>query len=302
MSQENEVIEVDVTEPQDLKKDDIEVEKVEQPKEEIRVESTPSKKEIEPEEGLEALKAKLDEERQARMRAEARAREADSRAHQASNEVQDVNLQLVRSAIDTLQSNSRTLKSQYAEAMSVGDYDRAAEIQESMSSNSAKILQLEQGRTALESQPKRSAPEPVQEADPVERLASSLTPRSAEWIRRNPDFARNPRLYQKMVAAHNLVVADDVIPDTDDYFAKVESVLGINSSYEGESNMSQASKPVSRRSPPAAPVSRSGTGTGNRPNVVRLTPQEREMASMMGMTDKEYAIQKVALQKEGKLN
>lgn len=302
MSQENEVIEVDVTEPQDLKKDDIEVEKVEQPKEEIRVESTPSKKEIEPEEGLEALKAKLDEERQARMRAEARAREADSRAHQASNEVQDVNLQLVRSAIDTLQSNSRTLKSQYAEAMSVGDYDRAAEIQESMSSNSAKILQLEQGRTALESQPKRSAPEPVQEADPVERLASSLTPRSAEWIRRNPDFARNPRLYQKMVAAHNLVVADDVIPDTDDYFAKVEGVLGINSSYEGESNMSQASKPVSRRSPPAAPVSRSGTGTGNRPNVVRLTPQEREMASMMGMTDKEYAIQKVALQKEGKLN
>ena len=35
---------------------------------------------------------------------------------------------------------------------------------------------------------------------------------------------------------------------------------------------------------------------------VRLTAQEREMASMMGMTVEEYAKNKLALQKEGKLN
>jgi phage I-like protein len=33
-----------------------------------------------------------------------------------------------------------------------------------------------------------------------------------------------------------------------------------------------------------------------------LTSQEREIAQMMGMSDKEYATHKLALQKEGKLN
>jgi phage I-like protein len=36
--------------------------------------------------------------------------------------------------------------------------------------------------------------------------------------------------------------------------------------------------------------------------VVRLSKDEREMAQMMGMTDQEYAKNKLALVKEGKLN
>lgn len=292
MSEEKDQIEIEIEDQPVEKKEEIEVVKAEEP---VKA------KEIDTDEGLENLKRKLEDERLARIKAEKMAQEASTRAYEASNEVQDVNLQLVKNAIDTLHSNSRTLKSEYANAMAMGDYDRAAELQESMSENSAKLLQLEQGRTALENQPKQKAPEPVY-SDPVESLASQLTPRSAEWIRRNPDYAKNPRLYQKMIAAHNLVTADDVRPDTDEYFARVESVLGINSDSSYEDPMSSASKPTQRRSPPAAPVTRSGTGTGTRPNVVRLTSTEREMASMMGMTDQEYAKNKLALQKEGKLN
>ena len=53
--------------------------------------------------------------------------------------------------------------------------------------------------------------------------------------------------------------------------------------------------------PPAAPVSRSGTGTGGRPNVVTLTRAEQEAARDMGMTPKEYAQNKVALIKSGRM-
>ena len=296
MSTEPEQIEIEVTDQPAVEKEELEIVKAEEQSQE------PSKvKEIEPEEGLEALKKRLEEERSARINAEKLAQEAAQRAYQASNEVQDVNLQLVKNAIDTLHGNARTLKSEYSSAMAMGDYDRAAELQESMSENTAKLLQLEQGKTALENQPKQKAPEPVY-SDPVEKLASQLTPRSAEWIRRNPDFARNPRMYQKMIAAHNLVTADEVRPDTDEYFSRVESILGVGGSDSDDSPMSSASKPTQKRSPPAAPVSRSGTGTGTRPNVVRLTAQEREIASMMGMTDQDYARNKLALQKEGKLN
>ena len=253
--------------------------------------------------GLETLKQQLERERQARAEAERRANEAAQTAYQAQAEMQDSNLHLVTNAIETVNQTNAILKSNYRDAMSAGDYDLAAEIQAEMSSNAAKLLQLEQGKQALESAPRGEAPRPYT-ADPVEALASQLSPRSADWVRRNPQFATDQRLYQKMIAAHNLAVADGIDPDTEDYFASIEDTLRIRSrddSYEDAS--SAAAKPVQRRSaPPAAPVSRSGTGTGSRPNRVTLTSEEREMASFMGMTPEEYGRHKLALKKEGRMN
>ena len=89
-------------------------------------------------------------------------------------------------------------------------------------------------------------------------------------------------------------------------FEAVESVLNMRRSdpvRQSDDPMADAAKPTQRRTPPpSAPVSRSSAGPGTRPNTVRLTSQEREMASMMGMTVEEYAKNKLALQKEGKLN
>ena len=253
--------------------------------------------------GLETLKAQLERERQARADAERRANEAAQNAYHAQSEAQDTNLHLVSNAIDTVNQTNSILKANYRDAMSAGDYDMAAEIQAEMSSNAAKLLQLEQGKQALQSAPRVEAPRPYV-ADPVEALASQLSPRSADWVRRHPEFATDNRLYNKMLAAHNLAVADGINPDTDDYFSSIEGTLkmrGRSDDYDDAS--SSAAKPIQRRSaPPAAPVSRSGTGTGSRPNRVTLSAEEREMASLMGMTPEEYGRSKLALQKEGKLN
>jgi hypothetical protein len=304
MSKEPEQIEIDLEETAKKPESaEIEVLKAEDEPEVVTKAAT---KEIEPEEGLEALKAQLEREKTARIEAEKREREARQTAFKAQNEVQDSNLHLVTNAIETVKQTADVLKSNYREAMSMGDYDRAAEVQQAMATNAAKLLQLEQGKQALESQPKQRAPEQYRSSDPVEALASQLTPRSADWVRRNPQCVTDPRLYQKMVAAHNLAVADGYAPDTNDYFEQIESTLKLNRrevQEPQEDAMAEAAKPVQRRSSPAAaPVSRSGTGTGSRPNVVRLSSAEREMASMMGMTDQEYAKNKLSLQKEGKLN
>ena len=304
MSKEPEQIEIDLEETAKKPESaEIEVLKAEDEPEVVTKAAT---KEIEPEEGLEALKAQLGREKTARIEAEKREREARQTAFKAQNEVQDSNLHLVTNAIETVKQTADVLKSNYREAMSMGDYDRAAEVQQAMATNAAKLLQLEQGKQALESQPKQRAPEQYRSSDPVEALASQLTPRSADWVRRNPQCVTDPRLYQKMVAAHNLAVADGYAPDTNDYFEQIESTLKLNRrevQEPQEDAMAEAAKPVQRRSSPAAaPVSRSGTGTGSRPNVVRLSSAEREMASMMGMTDQEYAKNKLSLQKEGKLN
>lgn len=253
---------------------------------------------------LETLREQLEAERKARQEAQRRATEAEYSAYEAKGEVQDTSLHLVSNAIDTVLQNNNILKANYREAMAMGDYDTAADIQSEMSSNAAKLLQLEQGKQALENQPRQPAPTPYV-SDPVEALASQLSPRSADWVRRNPQFATDPRLYQKMLAAHNLAMADDIPADSDDYFAAIEDTLRIRPRDNGGDYdaMADAAKPTQRRSaPPAAPVSRSGGGGGSKPNRVTLTAAEREMASMMGMTPEEYGRNKLTLQKEGKLN
>lgn len=251
---------------------------------------------------LEELKAQLERERTARAEAERRANEASRTAFQAQTEVHDSNLHLVTNAIETISQSNAMLKANYREAMAAQDFDAAAEIQAEMSSNAAKLLQLEQGKQALENAPRAEAPQPYV-SDPVEALASQLSPRSADWVRRNPQFATDPRLYSKMLAAHNLAVADGIKPDTDDYFESIEGTLRLSRRRDaGDDASAAAAKPTQRRSsPPAAPVSRSGSATGGNPNVVRLSAAEREMAQMMGMTPEEYGRNKRALQKEGKL-
>lgn len=293
---------------EDSAEDQFEIDLVEDPKpaEDIIVEKSEDKPaDADPVDNtLETLREQLESERKARQEAQRRASEAEQSAYEAKGEVQDTSLHLVSNAIDTVIQNNNILKANYREAMAMQDYDTAADIQSEMSSNAAKLLQLEQGKQALESQPRQPAPTPYI-ADPVEALASQLSPRSADWVRRNPQFATDPRLYQKMLAAHNLAMADDIPADSDDYFAAIEDTLRIrrqdnSGDYDA---MADAAKPTQRRSaPPAAPVSRSGGGGGSKPNRVTLTAAEREMASMMGMTPEEYGRNKLTLQKEGKLN
>jgi len=269
------------------------------------------KQELEPDDGIKDLKIRLEQERLARAEAERQAQMAREQAYYASNEAHDTNLQLVRNAIDTVKANNDALKRAYSEALSVGDYNKSAEIQEALSLNAARLMELERGRAAMEQAPKPQRPEPARPADPVEALASQLSPRSAEWIRKNPQCVTDPRMYQKMVAAHNLALADGLQPDTDDYFAYVEDTMKIRrqaapaqarQEAADDDAMSSAAKATQRRSaPPAAPVTRAGTPTGQRPGTVRLTSKEAEIARDIGMTEEEYARNKMLLQKEGRL-
>ena len=239
--------------------------------------------------GIEELKANLESERKARIAAE-------NRLNQATSEVDDVNLTLVTQAIDTVKRDAEVLKANYSVAMSAGDYDAAGDIQLAMASNQAKLLQLENGKASMLSRPKVNTA-----SDPVENLARQLTPRSAAWVRAHPQYATDQRLYTKMVAAHQLAVADGIAPDSDDYFRSVEETLRINPMANADNPLSSAANATQRRSaPPAAPVSRSGT-PGKQNNVVTLSRAEREAARDMGMTEKEYAVNKAALMREGRM-
>lgn len=259
--------------------------------------------------GINDLKAQLERERIARMEAEKRAREAAEAASKASGDVHDTNIQLLNTAIDTVKRENAMLKARYREAAATGDADTMAEVQETMSMNAAKLMQLEAGKTQLESRPRPTYEMPRSE-DPVEAFASQLSPKSADFIRKNPQCVTDPRLNKIMISAHELALSKGMQADTDEYFGFIADTLDLpsnsrNQRKEQESSpMSEAAESSKRKSaPPAAPVSRSApNNSGARPSVVRLTKDEREMAQMMGMTNEEYARNKIALVKEGRLN
>lgn len=294
MADEDEKIEVTVEETQEDTG-----EAVSNPTEEVS--NSAETNAIAPEDAINSLKAQLEAERQARAEAETLARRAAQQANAAFGEVEDTNLQLVNTAIDTVKRDNDILTSNYAEAMSMGDYERAAKIQATMASNSAKLLQLENGLREMQNAPRRP---PIENVPPpasvqLDQIIGAVTPRSASWLRSNKAQLSDERMIKKMFRAHEDAVDDGVEPDSDAYFRYIEQRLGLGSKEEADNPMSSASKPVQRQAaPPSAPVNRE---TNARSNTVRLTRAEADTAKMLGMTETEYAKHKIALQKEGKL-
>lgn len=257
--------------------------------EEPRIETKP---EITVDDGIEALRRELEAEKAARQRAEQQARVA-------TNDKADSDLRMLNTAIETEGRNKEILKANLREAVANGDTDAQADILMAINQTENNLRQITEGKKHYEAQIKA----PV--ANKVEALAAQLTPKSAEWVRNNPDVVNDERRAKRLERAHFDALDDGIQPDSPDYFNFLENRLNINKTpVRQEAAMSEASESTSGRrasAPPAAPVSRSGTGTGGRPNVVTLSRAEQEAARDMGMTPKEYAQNKVALVKSGRM-
>lgn len=266
---------------------------------------------IQPDEGIEKLKKQLADEQTARVAADERARRASEGEARARGEVQGTQLDLIKNALESTNQTSKTLRAEYAAALAAQDYDKVAEIQDAMSTNAARKMQFENAKVSLERAPK---PQPQVQPDLVEEYAGRLNgfPRSAQWVRSHPEYVRDPQKNRLMIAAHDLAMARGLTADTDDYFDSIERTLDLRQAAvivdppaDGDADpmKDSASKGTARKgAPPAAPVSRTGNGAGGRPGTIRLTPEQREVASQNGMTDEEYAKNLVDLRKEGRLN
>lgn len=237
--------------------------------------------------------------------------EAVQRAYRANTEKDESDRLFIESQAAQAKANADYLENAYANAVAQGDHLSAAKIARQMAQAEAQILQLQNGAQQLKEKPK-DQPRPL---DPVEALATQLSPRSAAWVRAHPEYATNPRLTQKMIAAHNLAMADGIPVDSDDYFASVEETLKVAQRAptraiqddDGEDQFSGAGRATSGRqaAPAAIPVSRDISPTGSKPRTVRLSPAEVEAAEMSGLTPAEYYANKMALEddrRNGRLN
>jgi len=258
---------------------------------------------------LNQLRQQLDAERLARYQAEQHALSASQAAHQATSKKADTEVQMVKSAIKTLKRDNKMLRDAYQQALQVGDANEASKINEKMMELKGNLRDLEKGYSPLKKEARqakettRIVPQPVappqSSQSQLDQIINSVTPRSAAWLKSNRDSIQDQRSINKMFRAHEDAVEDGIEPDSDAYFRYIEGRLGMGQQQQSESPYSHAAKASERSvAPPAAPVNGS---YNSRPGIVTLTRLEADMAATLGMTPKEYAEEKIALQKEGRL-
>lgn len=264
---------------------------------------------IPPDDGVNKLKKQLADEKLAKEAAERERDEAARGELAAKADSLDNKLHLVNQAITSVTQSSDAIEQKLADAHAAGDFQAVAKLQRELSANEVKLDRLQQGKLQLERTPKPVLREAAPPSDPVEALATQMTPKSAAWVRAHPEFVHDKKKYKAMIRAHEDAMDDGETVDTPGYFASIEAKLGVGADTgipEGDdsalSEAAVASTKGRQTSPASAPPSRTGNGTGKRAETITISKEEAEMAANSGMTVQEWARAKIALKKEGKLN
>ena len=177
---------------------------------------------------IEDGKAKEQAEREARLRAEQYAQQEAQLRARAEGKAHDSELSTVLNAIEAVEAQGRRpsapMPTQWKREIDCGSQGSARYGCGRKSSSYVAEWQGGDGRSrqAGNDGGRVDAPQVTQQprsVDPVEHLASQVSPRSGDWIRKHPEVAGN---VARLSAAHNLAVLDGLTPDTDEYFQFIE--------------------------------------------------------------------------------
>lgn len=249
-----------------------------------------------PRELADRYKRQAEREAAGRAEAERRAQEAEERRQAAERErdatrasAGDTQMGAIETALEARTSEKASLRAELRVAKESGDIDREADITERLGRLGYEIAQLETGKGELEarrnqrSQDAARPHQPAQQNQPsaMEADLARRTPKTAAWLREHPEFYSDPRFRTKVESAHGLAVADGLVPDTEEYFAKIEEIAGVTQKPQAQ--------PQQRDRMPSTPPARGAEPSGRRPGDTYITPEMRRAAAMCGITPEEYA-------------
>lgn len=265
-------------------------------------------------EGVASLQTQLAAERARAAAAEADRDRLAKQVQSSETAVADSRITVIDSAIRANNSEKDQVLASIRAAKEAGDYDAEIKAIDRLQVLNYNNRRMEEGKAELGRRAEEAKHRPAAPANPVDAMVQGMTSRSGAWVRSHPEFATDPARYSAMMEAHYGAVARGLTPDTDQYFAEVETKLGLRAAPVRVPDPEPAPvTPPPRRevAPSPAPVSRAANGAGapGLPDGIsmldngqyRLSPAAREAASMSGLTDAEYLKNALALQKEGRL-
>ena len=244
------------------------------------------------------LQDQMERERQAREEADRRATLAAQEANRARKEATDARSEAVESQYGTVtseltaaQAEATAAEQEYTAAFEKGDGPAMAAAQRKMARAEARAARLDEAKADLEARKKPETKETnlhraegeqrPSAADPVEAYIANRSEPTQKWLREHKEWITDPRKNSKLTAAHYSAQAENIAPDTPEYFEHVETFIGLraNGAGNGAASTANGHAKTRRLSVPAAPVHASGGGTSGGGREVRLTRGEAEAAT-----------------------
>ena len=188
-------------------------------------------------------------------------------------------------------------KAKYKEAYDSGDVDALVEAQESLSTLAAQkervswAAQLQKAQQAQKEQTQESETAPAQTAPPV---VAQNDPRAKDWFDNNSWFGEDEAMTYAALGFHRTLTEKEGFQGTEEaYYTEVDRRMkdafphrfnGADQS--GENRPAQSVAPAKRKQ-------KSGRSTS-----VRLSSSERDIAKRLGISEKQYAAQKLKLEEQ----
>jgi len=283
--------------------------------------------------GVTELKRQLNNQQQITARVAQVAQDEHQARVYAERGLATSNLSMVDQAIEAGQRASEQARVAFQAALDRGDHKRASEAQIAIADSRANLLRLMEMREGLaQPEPQRQQPQPQprqapspQYLDPtqqmqanVQNLSSHLDrtgfPKSAAWIRANPERVKDRDAINKVDGVHSYLTNTlGLIPETPDYFDRLDEELDRAESGERGKEIVREGTRLRQMEAGVKPQPRSYAApsrseapsyrTGHTRGVgVHLTALQREHAhNVLGMTDEEYAESLLDARDRGKL-
>lgn len=261
---------------------------------------------------LEAMKASAEENK--RLATEAGQREAQARQHAAEREKEYKNVVLARdqaeydavlNAISAASSEVDRAEQTLQAAGEAQDWSAIAKAQGVIGRASARLVQLEDGKAALETKAERVKNEkdtPVQQAgDPVENHINNiqgLLPSQKDWLKAHRELMTDPRKNTRLQNAHLDAEDAGMAPGSASYFQFLEEKLGYKKADTPTTDDDEDDDQPNRAAVVSAPVSRDppSAGTGKQSSTrVTLTAEERSAAAASNIDEVTYARNKLKM-------
>jgi hypothetical protein len=156
-------------------------------------------------------------------------------------------------------AEAESARAAYQSALDRGEFDRTADAV-------AKLAEIEVRRREIEREQQALARIPAPPSDPVEAYCAGRTEPTRRWLEQHRDFITDPQKNARLTSAHWAAVAEDLVPDSPEYFEAVERRIGLR---DGGRRAVEGKFEIDRSNP----------NTHARGNSVFLTPGEVRAAT-----------------------
>jgi hypothetical protein len=185
-------------------------------------------------------------------------------------------------------------KAKLKKAMEDQDYDAVANAQIEIGRLGAEQSQYEQMKTQQEVRAKAPKQEREVEIPKAPQQQPVKDPKAEVWASENEWFGTDKVMTNVAYAIHEDLVNQGVDPRTDYYYSEIDKRMRENLPHKFEQN-SSSEEPA--RQQPVQTVASAHRNRGTGRNVVKLSSSEAAIAKRLGLSNEQYASEKLKLQR-----